>query len=173
MTLGKPIRLDLGSGDNKFAPDYIGVDIDKYDSVDLVLDLRFNKLPYEDNSVDHVRASHFVEHLTFDENIFLFNEIYRVLKPGCKFEIIVPHGLSYAGMVDLSHKTFWLEDTFGYFTPENKYYYSWFYERDGQRIPVINKWRVISNDATPKFTYTVGGFLENKLREIHAYLEKI
>ena len=167
------IKLDLGPGNNKVDPSYIGVDIDKYDGVDLVLDLRFGKFPYEDNTVDAVRASHFIEHLTFDENIFLFNEVYRVLKTGGVFEVIVPHAMSYAGMVDLSHKTFWTEDTFGYFTPENKYYYSWFYEKDGERIPVINRWRVKSNDATPKYTYTVDGFLENKLREVHAYLQKI
>ena len=167
------IYLDLGSGNNKKETYYIGIDVDKYHDNDIQLDLRFGVLPYPDNSVDGVYASHFLEHLTFDENIHLFNEVYRVLKPEKIFEIVVPHGMSYAGMVDLSHRTFWTEDTFGYFTPENKYFYSWFYEKDGKRIPVINKWKVLQNDATPKYTYTVNGFLEVKLREVHAFLQKL
>lgn len=167
-------RVDLACGNNK-KDGYYGIDIDKYDFVDHVLDLRFNKLPFEDEQLTDVYASHFLEHLTFEENLFLFNEVYRCMKTGGIFEVIVPHGMSYAGMVDLSHKTFWTEDTFGYFSPENKYYYSWFYvdPKTKDRTPIINKWKVLSNDATPKYTYTVDGFLENKLREIHAFLEKI
>jgi len=165
-------KLDLGCGGRKKAG-HIGIDIDKYEDVDIQLDLRFNPLPFDDNSIDHVYASHFLEHLDFHENIYLFNEIYRVLKPERQFEIIVPHGTSYAGIADLSHKTFWTEDTFGYFTPENKYYYSWFYEKDGERIPVINKWRVLKNDSTPPYKYTAEGWVEVKLREVHAWLQKI
>ncbi len=172
MELEKVEKIDIACGSNK-KEGFFGIDIDKYENVDYALDLRFNKLPFKDEQLIHVYASHFLEHLTFEENLFLFNEVYRCMKPGGTFEIVVPHGMSYAGMVDLSHKTFWTEDTFGYFTPENKYFYSWFYEHKGERVPVINKWKVISNDATPKFTYTREGFLENKLREVHAFLEKI
>lgn len=164
MNANTEIYLDLGCGTRKKDSYYIGIDVHGYEGVDQVMDLKMAKLPYEDKSVDGVYASHFLEHLNFEENIFLFNEVYRVLKPHKIFEIIVPHGMSYAGMADLSHKTFWTEDTFGYFTPENVAYYDW---------NVINKWKVLKNDATPKYTYTKEGFLENKLREIHAYLEKL
>lgn len=169
------IYLDLGCGDNKKEEFYIGVDVDKYNQNDIQLDLRFNKLPFDDNSVDGVYASHFLEHLTFEENIHLFNEVYRVLKPEKIFEIVVPHGQSYAGMVDLSHKTFWTEDSFGYFTPENKYHYSWFYDdpKTKERVPVINKWRVLRNDQTPPYEYTPKGWVQLKLREVHAYLQKL
>jgi hypothetical protein len=96
---------------------------------------------------------------------------------GGTFEIIVPHAMSYASDVDLSHKTRWTEDTFGYLTPENKYFYAWFYEHKGERVPVINKWKVISNDSTPPWNsvYTAQGWMlqDVKLREIHAFLEKI
>lgn len=172
MDLEKVEKIDMACGNNK-KDGFCGIDIDKYDNVDLVMDLRFKKLPFKDGQLSHVYASHFLEHLTFEENLYLFNEVYRCMKVGGIFEVVVPHGMSYAGMVDLSHKTFWTEDTFGYFTPENKYYYSWFFDVDGVRTPIINRWRVLSNDATPKYTYTKEGFLENKLREVHAFLEKI
>jgi len=171
--IGEGRYLDLGCGTNKRSNAYTGIDIDKYDGVDIVMDLRFNPIPYKDGQVDGAFSSHFQEHLTFEENIYLFNEVYRVLKPGALFEVIVPHGFSYAGMVDLSHKTFWTEDTFGYFSPENKYFYSWFYEREGQRVPVINKWNVEKNDSTPPWEYTKEGWLTLKLREIHAFLRKL
>lgn len=165
--------FDIGCGNNKKSG-YIGIDIDKYDGVDIVQDLRFTPLPFESGSMHGAYASHFLEHLTFDENIYLFNEVWRVLRPGAVFEVVVPHGFSYAGMVDLSHKTFWTEDTFGYFTPENKYYYSWFYvDKQGNRNPVINKWRVKKNDSTPPVEYTTKGWVQLKLREIHAYLAKL
>lgn len=172
MNINEVRLVDLGCGTRK-RDGYFGIDITQYDGVDLVQDLRFTKLPFADNQLEAVYASHFVEHLTFDEAIFLFNEVYRVLRVGGKFEVIVPHGTSYAQVTDLSHKTAWVEDTFGYFTPENKYYYSWFYERNGERVPVINKWKVLKNDQTPPVRYTVDGWLEPKLREVHAYLEKL
>ena len=175
MDINKQIvRCDLACGTNK-KDGYFGIDIDKYDGVDYVMDLRFNPLPFEDEQLENVYTSHFLEHLTFEENLYLFNEVYRCMKVGGIFEIIVPHGTSYAGMVDLSHKTFWTEDTFGYFSPENKYYYSWFYQdlKTKERLGIINKWKVLKNDSTPPVEYTKQGWLEVKLREVHAFLEKL
>lgn len=165
-------KVDLGCGTNK-KEGFFGIDISAYEGVDLVQDLRFTKLPFHDNQLEHVYASHFVEHLTFDEVIFFFNEVYRVMQVGGTFEIVVPHAMSYAADTDLSHKTRWTEDTFGYFTPDNKYHYSWFYEKDGERIPVINKWLVMKNDNTPPIQYTTEGWVTVKLREVHAFLKKL
>lgn len=176
MNIDEVTKVDLACGTNKKAG-YFGIDIDTYEGVDHVLDLRFGKLPFKDKQLTDVYASHFLEHLTFEENLFLFNEIYRCMQPGGIFEIVVPHGQSYAGMVDLSHKTFWTEDTFGYFSPDNKYYYSWFYEHNGERVPVINKWKVQRNDSTPPWNsvYTKDGWMleTRKLREVHAFLERL
>lgn len=167
-------KVDLGPGNNK-KDGFFGIDISQYENVDLAQDLRFTKLPFQDGQLTHVYASHFLEHLTFEENIFLFNEIYRCMAVGGTFEIVVPHGFSYAGMTDLSHKTFWVEDTFGYFSPDNKYYYSWFYQdpETKEQVPVINRWKVLKNDSTPPVEYTTRGWLDVKLREVHAFLEKL
>lgn len=167
-------QVDLACGTRK-KDGYFGIDIDQYEGVDHVMDLRFNPLPFEKNQLSHVYASHFLEHLTFEENLYLFNEVYRCMQVGGKFEIVVPHGFSYAGMTDLSHKTFWVEDTFGYFSPENEYYYSWFYmdPKTNERTPIINKWKVLRNDSTPPIQYTIQGWVEVKLREVHAFLEKL
>lgn len=156
--------LDLGCGTRKHGTNYIGIDIHRYEGVDIVQDLRMTKLPFADGEVEEVYASHFLEHLAFEEVIFLMNEVWRVLREGGIFEIIVPHGMSYSGMADLSHKTFWTEDSFGYFTPQNTAYYDW---------NVINRWEVLSNDSTPPYEYTIKGWVELKNREIHAYMKKL
>lgn len=173
MNIKEPIRkVDLGCGERK-KDGFFGIDISDYEGVDMVLDLRFTKLPFENGQLEHVYASHFLEHLEFEEVLFLMNEIYRCMAVEGILEIIVPHATSYGHLTDLSHKTAWTEDTFGYFTPENKYYYSWFYEKDGNRHSVINKWKVLKNDSTPPYEYTTLGWTEVKLREVHALLQKI
>lgn len=83
------IRLDIGCGTNK-RPGHIGIDVLKFDGVDVVMDVRKTPWPYKDDSVDGIFTSHFIEHLTGPERIEFFNECYRVMKPGAKIQIIVP-----------------------------------------------------------------------------------
>lgn len=47
-------------------------------------------LPLPDNSVDLIRMSHLIEHLTLEEAHNLFSEIYRILKPGGLARISTP-----------------------------------------------------------------------------------
>lgn len=47
-------------------------------------------LPYEDNSVNYIYTSHFLEHVERDEAIQIINECYRVLKPQGMIRIVVP-----------------------------------------------------------------------------------
>lgn len=47
-------------------------------------------IPYPDNSVDLIRASHLIEHFTLEEAHNLCREIYRVLKPGGFARILTP-----------------------------------------------------------------------------------
>jgi predicted SAM-dependent methyltransferase len=82
------LKLDLGCGKNKQAG-FIGVDSISFDGVDTVLDLR-TPWPWEDNSVEEVFSSHFVEHLTGTERIHFFNELGRVMKKAAKAKIITP-----------------------------------------------------------------------------------
>lgn len=110
------MRLDLGCGKNKIkveGQEWIGVDAIAFDGVDAVADLSgyiwlFEKsdlpglelhpttmLPERwklpDNSVDQVHCSHMLEHLTGEQRVHFFNELYRVLKPGAQANIITPH----------------------------------------------------------------------------------
>lgn len=82
------MKLDLGCGKRK-QEGFIGVDAIAFEGVDVVHDLR-QSWPWEDGTVEQVFSSHFVEHLTGDERIHFFNELWRVMKPGATAQIITP-----------------------------------------------------------------------------------
>ena len=96
------MKLDLGAGKNK-RDGFIGVDCRAFDGVDQVVDLR-QPWPWENESVEEVHSSHFVEHLTASERIHFVNELYRVLKNGAKATVIVPHWNSNRAYGDLTHQ---------------------------------------------------------------------
>jgi len=115
------IRLDIGCGPNKKGPEWTGVDLLDFKGVDVVFDLRKGPWPWEDNSVECARASHFLEHLTnFDgkwERVTFFNELYRVMKPGGQCELILPHWASNRYYGDPTHKEPFSEMGFYYLDP--------------------------------------------------------
>lgn len=85
------MKIDIGCGDRK-RPGYIGLDVANVPGVDVVYDLE-KGLPYHDNSVDEIFCSHFLEHVK--DPMKLINEVYRILKPGGIFEVVVPHFSNY------------------------------------------------------------------------------
>lgn len=98
----EPTRIDLGCGSNK-KPGFTGVDQTDFPGVDVVLDLR-GDWPWNDNSVEEAHSSHFVEHLDAMERVHFWNELFRVLKPGAKATVIVPHWASCRAYGDPTHK---------------------------------------------------------------------
>jgi ubiquinone/menaquinone biosynthesis C-methylase UbiE len=97
------LKLDIGCGTNK-KEGFLGIDILKFDGVDVVLDVRKTPWPWKDNSVDEMHSSHFLEHLTADERCRFMNEAYRVLKPKAKMTIVVPHWASGRAFGDPTHQ---------------------------------------------------------------------
>lgn len=97
------LKLDLGCGPNP-KEGFEGVDQYPFDGkVKHVCDIR-KPWKWKDNSVDEANASHFVEHLTAMERVAFFNELFRVLKPGSKATIIVPHWGSCRAYGDPTHQ---------------------------------------------------------------------
>jgi len=83
------MKINMGSG-MRYIPGHINIDKSKFAHPDLKLDLEKGNLPYKDNSVDEIIATHILEHIS---NIIpLMNECYRVLKEGGKMYIEVPQG---------------------------------------------------------------------------------
>lgn len=98
------MKLDLGCGKNKL-PGFIGVDQYTMEGVDVVANLSGpHPWPWEDNSVDEVHSSHFVEHLDAKQRVHFVNELHRVLKPGGVAKIVVPHWSSHRAYGDPTHQ---------------------------------------------------------------------
>jgi SAM-dependent methyltransferase len=81
-------KLNLGSGGSK-KEGYVNIDWNNVVKPDIMHDL--NKFPYpiKDNEFDLIEARHVLEHL--DKPFEVMKEIHRILKPGGKLIIQVPH----------------------------------------------------------------------------------
>jgi SAM-dependent methyltransferase len=96
-----PLRLDIGCG--RSTPEgWEGIDAIDFGQKH-IFDVRFG-LPFPDDSVDEVRSSHFVEHLTGAERVAFFNELYRVLKPSSTALIITPNWSHACAYGDPTHQ---------------------------------------------------------------------
>lgn len=88
------LRLNLGCGSNKIK-DCLNIDINPDNKPDMVLD--FTKvLPFGSESVDAVYMFHTIEHVAKNLHEAIFYEVFRVLKPGCKFYLSYPEFLKCA-----------------------------------------------------------------------------
>ena len=95
------IKLNLGCA-SRLLSGYINVDLDsieeikkRYPNIEIDEDQQFLRanildLPFEDNTVDEIRADAFMEHMSFKEESQMFKEVYRALKPGGLFVFSVP-----------------------------------------------------------------------------------
>ena len=96
------VKLDLGCGTVK-KEGFVGVDRIAFPGVDIVADLTA-RWPFDDASVDEVHCAQMIEHLTVTQRVFFVNELYRVLKPGGKASLIVPHWASCRAYGDPTHQ---------------------------------------------------------------------
>lgn len=121
-----PTRLDLACGQSK-REGFFGVDIAETDDADLTYDLLRFPWPFEDDSVEEVHCSHFVEHIPnwrpwfpndTDGLVLFLNEIYRVCVDGAKVEIIHPYAQSKRAFQDPTHTRYINEITWWYFNRE-------------------------------------------------------
>lgn len=77
-------------------------------------------IPVDDGALDGARASHVMEHIPAGsgdgERIWVMNEVWRALKPGGTFEIIVPLLVgTWHAVADPTHVSFWVKESFHYF----------------------------------------------------------
>jgi ubiquinone/menaquinone biosynthesis C-methylase UbiE len=83
------MKINIGAGDNK-VDGFINLDYDKNSDPDYIIDLEKDRLPFDDNTVDTVIASHVLEHLG-DGYFHCLQELYRVCKHGAVIHVSVPY----------------------------------------------------------------------------------
>lgn len=106
-----PIVVELGCGPYKRAG-AIGIDHLPLPGVDYVADVEKGLGFLPDNSVDEIYSSHFLEHIENFEP--LMRDIHRVLKPGGRKILVVPHFTNPYYYSDFTHKRFFGLYTFDY-----------------------------------------------------------
>ena len=109
------IKLNLGSGWD-YRPGYVNVEHPRLEGrvkADLWVDLEQPCClgAFDNNSVDGILCSHTLEHLDNLENVI--DECWRVLKPGAKLLIVVPHASTPAlAFGDMTHKHYFTLNAF-------------------------------------------------------------
>jgi SAM-dependent methyltransferase len=81
-------RINFGCGQFPL-PGWLNVDIDPQARADVYHDLERLPYPFESNSAEEIVASHVLEHL--DQPFAAMSEFARVLRPGGRLTVRVPH----------------------------------------------------------------------------------
>ncbi|PIN94835.1 hypothetical protein COU61_00235 [Candidatus Pacearchaeota archaeon CG10_big_fil_rev_8_21_14_0_10_35_13] len=104
-------KLNLGSGkDYKKGEEWTNLDYNNDYKTDVNHDLDKYSYPFKDEEFDYVYCSHILEHV---KDLFkTLREIERIIKPGGKFHIRVPHFSNGNGYNDLTHRRFFGWHTF-------------------------------------------------------------
>jgi hypothetical protein len=109
--------LHLGSG-RKGHPDAVNVDLVASTNPDVVHNLDRRPWPFLDNRFREVWAYDVIEHL--DDVVATMEEIHRVCAPGARVRITVPHFSCANAFTDVTHRHFFSQASFHYFTRENE-----------------------------------------------------
>lgn len=112
-------RLDVGSG-GRHLPGYVSLDKDKATRPDVIADMETG-LPFGDNAFDEVRAHHILEHIHTEKKTFVMYEAWRVLKPGGVLDIEVPAFPFVQAVMDPTHVSFWVRESYWYFEAGNRF----------------------------------------------------
>lgn len=81
--------LDVGSG-SKTHVQNINLDYDWRPGIDVCCDIT-KGLPFEDEYVAGIFTEHCIEHIRFDDTLFILDEFRRVMAAGSWFRIVVPN----------------------------------------------------------------------------------
>jgi len=116
------IKLDLGCGENKQGPDWVGMDFRKVKGVDIVHNLTKFPFPLPNDCASIIVASHVLEHISKENWTMMnfFDELWRILKPGGEWMIAVPYGTSRGYTQDPTHVSQVNEILFTYFAPTDR-----------------------------------------------------
>ncbi|MBJ9992297.1 MULTISPECIES: methyltransferase domain-containing protein [Paenibacillus] len=106
------MRIDLGCGKNKFR-ECIGIDKMDYAETDIVHDIN-QGLPFDDNSVDFVMASHSLQYV--DDLQAVLNEIYRICRHKAVVCIVAPYAHVTSHIVNPHYKQLFNEHSPRYWT---------------------------------------------------------
>lgn len=83
------MKINYGAGETKLKG-YINIDIEESVKPDLLLDIRKQPFPYENDSVDEITCIHNIEHIEYKYHETIFTEFHRVLKKDGRLFLAYP-----------------------------------------------------------------------------------
>ena len=83
------MKINLGSGFKRIEG-FVNVDDDPLVEPDYLVNIENDRLPFDDDSIEEIRAYHILEHIG-EGFIPLMKELHRVCKHGALLDILVPH----------------------------------------------------------------------------------
>lgn len=113
-------KLNLGCGHKRIAG-FIGIDRVKTEETDMVYDLNIIPYPFAADSVGEIIADNVLEHL--NDVVAVMEELYRLCQNGAVLKISLPYYKSSGAFTDPTHKHFFTENSFQYFSPEHEYHF--------------------------------------------------
>ena len=114
LSEGRALKLDLGGGWNP-RPGYYSVDMIQCGKTDVVADLSQPLAGIPTGAVSRLYSSHTLEHVS--NLLGLMQEINRIVSPGGRIEIIVPHFSNSYAYSDPTHLRFFGIYSMYYFSP--------------------------------------------------------
>ncbi len=105
-------KLNLGSG-NDYRSGWVNLDNGDCKK-DVDWDLNNTPLPFDSNHFEAIDAIQVLEHIQKSNFFTLIRELYRISKPGARWNIAAPHGHSDNFITDPTHNMPFSTRTFDY-----------------------------------------------------------
>jgi SAM-dependent methyltransferase len=109
-------KLHIGCGAD-IKEGWVNLDIASIPGVDVVHNIEDLPLPFANGSFDEVLCRFILEHVDW---VPVLRDIYRIMAPGAKLQISVPHFTSKQNFTDPQHKRLFSIETFDFFIPSTK-----------------------------------------------------
>lgn len=122
-------KLQLGSGPNRLEG-WLETDV-KYKQDCAYLDIT-EKFPFEDDTLDYIFAEHLIEHVSWENGLFMLRECRRILKPGGIIRLATPD-------LEVFLKLYFKDNEMG------NQYIKWITDRDLKGVNVYKASYVINN----------------------------
>jgi len=84
------MKLEIGPGSKRIDASWITMSPYTGNNIDIVARWGENRLPFGDETIDLIYASHVLEHIWWHKTISALREAYRILKLGGRLELHVP-----------------------------------------------------------------------------------